>query len=128
MIGQSQSGTGKTAAFVLTMLKRVDPTLNVTQAICVAPARELAKQIMDVVETMGKYTTITTKFVSKEMPNERSRRPISEQIVVGTPGKVNELLEKRQLRTEHVKVLVLDEADNMLDSQGMGDQSLRIRM
>ena len=49
MIGQSQSGTGKTAAFALTMLSRVDPKLNATQAICLAPARELARQIMEVV-------------------------------------------------------------------------------
>ena len=56
MIGQSQSGTGETAAFTLTMLSRVDPTLNKIQALCLSPARELARQTVDVVRAMGAST------------------------------------------------------------------------
>ncbi len=60
MIGQSQSGTGKTAAFILTMLSRIDYDLKKPQAIVLAPSRELARQIMDVVLTMSKFTNVTT--------------------------------------------------------------------
>ena len=58
MIGQSQSGTGKTAAFVLTMLSRIDFSLNAPQAICLTPSRELARQIMSVIADMGKFTPV----------------------------------------------------------------------
>ncbi|RKP28133.1 DEAD-domain-containing protein [Syncephalis pseudoplumigaleata] len=126
MIGQSQSGTGKTAAFVLTMLTRIDPTVEATQAICLAPARELARQIMDVVTSMGKYTDITACFA---LPGEDSTPsgPIKAHIVIGTPGKLGDLMKRRLINPSKVRVFVLDEADNMIDQQGLGDQSLRIR-
>jgi ATP-dependent RNA helicase DDX19/DBP5 len=126
MIGQSQSGTGKTAAFVLTMLSRVDTSVKAVQAICVAPSRELARQIMDVVKEMGKYTDATAAYV---LPGETSMstEKIDAHIIIGTPGKVGELLKKGRINPKGVKVLVLDEADNMIDQQGLGDQSIRIR-
>ena len=65
-IGQSQSGTGKTAAFVLAMLSRVDLKDPATQAICLSPARELARQSMDVLREMGKYTSVTTAYAIRE--------------------------------------------------------------
>ncbi|KAH3674336.1 hypothetical protein WICMUC_003362 [Wickerhamomyces mucosus] len=125
MIGQSQSGTGKTAAFSLTMLSRVDPTINQPQAICLSPARELARQTLDVVQTMGKYTNITTQLV---VPNafERGAR-INAQILVGTPGTLLDLIRRKQVDVSRLKVFVLDEADNMLDQQGLGDQCVRVK-
>ena len=66
MIAQSQAGTGKTAAFVLTMLSRVDVSLNEPQAICLSPTRELARQIMDVCKAMGQFTSITMGYALKE--------------------------------------------------------------
>ncbi|EEB09284.1 ATP-dependent RNA helicase Dbp5 [Schizosaccharomyces japonicus yFS275] len=125
MIGQSQSGTGKTAAFALTMLSRVDPSVPKVQAICLAPSRELARQIMDVVVEMGKFTDIKTAFGIKDSVPKGQK--ITAQIVIGTPGTVMDLMKKRQLETREVKVFVLDEADNMLDQQGLGDQSMRIK-
>ena len=65
-IGQSQSGTGKTAAFVLAMLSRIDASIPATQAICLSPARELARQSMDVLREMGKYTSVTTAYGIRE--------------------------------------------------------------
>ncbi|ODV73502.1 ATP-dependent RNA helicase DBP5 [Cyberlindnera jadinii NRRL Y-1542] len=125
MIGQSQSGTGKTAAFSLTMLSRVDPNIKEVQAICLAPARELARQTLDVVETMGKYTGITTQLV---VPDAFTKgQAITAQILVGTPGTLLDLIRRKQVSTSHVKVFVLDEADNMLDQQGMGDQCVRVK-
>ncbi|EIN10050.1 DEAD-domain-containing protein [Punctularia strigosozonata HHB-11173 SS5] len=126
MIGQSQSGTGKTAAFVLTMLSRVDFNLNKTQALCLAPTRELARQIMSVIVAMGKFTPVQTEYAIKDsLPKGASR--ITAHIVVGTPGTMIDLMRKRILDTSDVKVFVLDEADNMLDQDGLGDQTLRVK-
>jgi ATP-dependent RNA helicase DDX19/DBP5 len=66
IIGQSRSGTGKTAAFVLTMLSRVNFNLHNPQAICLAPERELARQIMNVVIAMGKYSAVQTEYAIKD--------------------------------------------------------------
>lgn len=125
MIGQSQSGTGKTAAFVLTMLTRVDMSINQVQALCLAPSRELARQIMSVVQTMGQFTNIKTQFAIPNMVARGQR--IDAQIVIGTPGTVLDLVKKRQLPVDGIKVFVLDEADNMLDQQGLGDQCIRVK-
>ncbi|KAJ3287572.1 RNA helicase required for poly(A+) mRNA export [Borealophlyctis nickersoniae] len=125
MIGQSQSGTGKTAAFVLTMLSRINFSLDETQCLCLAPARELARQIMDVVKDMGKYTPVTTAFGIRDAVPRGEK--IKAHIVIGTPGTVMELIKRRQLLTNNVRIFVLDEADNMLDQQGLGDQSIRVK-
>lgn len=126
MIGQSQSGTGKTAAFVLTMLSRVDFTLKETQAVCLAPSRELARQIMSVVNAMGKYTQVQTEYAIKDAIDKGVKR-INAHVVVGTPGTMTDLIRRKVLNFAHVKVFVLDEADNMLDQDGLGDQTLRVK-
>jgi ATP-dependent RNA helicase DDX19/DBP5 len=126
MIGQSQSGTGKTAAFVLTMLSRVDFSINKTQAICLAPSRELARQIMSVVVAMGKFTSVQTEYAIKDnLPKNASL--VTAHIVVGTPGTMSDLLKRRVIDPSGIKVFVLDEADNMLDQDGLGDQTLRVK-
>ncbi|KAH7913597.1 P-loop containing nucleoside triphosphate hydrolase protein [Hygrophoropsis aurantiaca] len=126
MIGQSQSGTGKTAAFVLSMLSRVDFTKNTTQALCLAPSRELARQIMSVVVAMGKFTPVQTEYAIKDnLPKGTTR--VTAHIVVGTPGTMTDLLRRKVIDPSDVKVFVLDEADNMLDQDGLGDQTLRVK-
>ena len=125
MIGQSQSGTGKTAAFVLTMLSRINYEREVVQAICLAPTRELARQIVDVVKEMGKFTPVRVALAIKE--GVQKGQKVNDHIVVGTPGTVMDLMRKKALDTRSVNVFVLDEADNMLDLQGMGEQSLRVK-
>ncbi|KIK10013.1 hypothetical protein K443DRAFT_136113 [Laccaria amethystina LaAM-08-1] len=126
MIGQSQSGTGKTAAFVLTMLSQVDFSLNKPQALCLAPSRELARQIMSVVVAMGKFTNVQTEYAIKDnLP--RNATNITAQIIVGTPGTMTDLMRRRVIDVTHIKVFVLDEADNMLDQDGLGDQTLRVK-
>ncbi|KAK9446417.1 P-loop containing nucleoside triphosphate hydrolase protein [Limtongia smithiae] len=126
MIGQSQSGTGKTAAFVLTMLSRVDETIPEVQALCLAPARELARQIMSVVREMGQFTKVTSAYAIPGERGERGRQ-MTANIVVGTPGTVLDLIHRRQLRLDKLKVFVLDEADNMIEGQGHGEQCIRVR-
>ncbi|CAI2179939.1 15289_t:CDS:10 [Funneliformis geosporum] len=134
MIGQSQSGTGKTAAFVLTMLSRIDYDLKSLQALCLAPSRELARQIMVEVLKMAKYTKVMTAEAIRESnikSHTTGKSRIEEfaeaQLVVGTPGTVYDLFRKRIINKNTVKIFVLDEADNMLDQQALGDQSIKIK-
>ncbi|RPA85602.1 DEAD-domain-containing protein [Ascobolus immersus RN42] len=125
MIGQSQSGTGKTAAFVLTMLSRVDLGLDEVQALCLSPSRELARQTLDVVMAMGRFTSVKTQFAVPQAVPKGKR--ITAQVVVGTPGTVMDLIKRKFLPTQNIKVFVLDEADNMLDQQGLGEQCIRVK-
>ncbi|OBZ88478.1 ATP-dependent RNA helicase dbp5 [Choanephora cucurbitarum] len=107
------------------MLTRINTGVNVPQAICLAPSRELARQIMDVVEAMSKFTNITTKLVVKD--SLRRNESVQAQVIVGTPGSVGDVIKRRLLPVNAVKIFVLDEADNMLDQDGLGDQSIRIK-
>ena len=125
LIGQSQSGTGKTAAFVLNMLTRVDLETKQPQALVLAPSRELARQIQGVVKIMGAFMEGLEVVAAIPDPTRRGR--IEGQIVVGTPGTVQDLIKKRIMDVTGMKVLVLDEADNMLDQQGLGDQCKRVK-
>ncbi|KAK3360138.1 P-loop containing nucleoside triphosphate hydrolase protein [Lasiosphaeria hispida] len=127
MIAQSQSGTGKTAAFVLTVLSRVDlsqPTQP--QALLLAPSRELARQIQMVVQTIGQFCE--GLIVEAAIPGVISRETgVKSSVVVGTPGTVIDLIKRRQFDVSQLKVLVIDEADNMLDMQGLGEQCSRVK-
>jgi ATP-dependent RNA helicase DDX19/DBP5 len=125
LIGQSQSGTGKTAAFVLNLLARIDLSQKTAQGLVLAPSRELARQIVGVVQTMGSF--MNELKVDVAVPDPSRRGPLTGQIVVGTPGTVMDLIRKRMLNAQTLKVLVLDEADNMLDQQGLGEQCKRVR-
>lgn len=131
MIGQSQSGTGKTAAFVLNILSRIDlkdPALSgVPQALILAPTRELARQIIGVIQLMGSFIEGLRVVPAIPMDMANRGKSIQGQIVVGTPGTTMDLIRKRLLASNRIKVLVLDEADNMLDLQGLGDQCIRVK-
>ncbi|KAL2190871.1 DEAD-domain-containing protein [Thermothelomyces heterothallicus CBS 203.75] len=127
MIAQSQSGTGKTAAFVLTVLSRIDVTKPTQpQALLLAPSRELARQIQGVIQTIGKFCE--NLIVEAAIPGSISRETgVKGSVVVGTPGTVMDLIRRRQFDVSQLKILVIDEADNMLDQQGMGDQCVRVK-
>lgn len=126
MIAQSQSGTGKTAAFVLTILSRIDVSSLQPQALCLAPSRELARQIEGVIRTIGQF--VQGLKVQAAVPGAVERgATIQAQVVVGTPGTCQDLIKRRQFDASGLKVLCLDEADNMLDQQGLGDQCARVR-
>jgi len=125
LIGQSQSGTGKTAAFTLAMLSRINTDLKAPQAIVLAPARELARQILTVVQTLGQDYPVTIQIAVKDSLPKAGK--IESNIIIGTPGTIMDLVRKRRLSTANIRFFVLDEADNMLDLQGLGDQSIRIR-
>ncbi|KAI1331721.1 P-loop containing nucleoside triphosphate hydrolase protein [Xylariaceae sp. FL0255] len=127
MIAQSQSGTGKTGAFVVTVLSRVDFNKpNTPQALLLAPSRELARQIEGVIKSIGQF--ITNLGVAAAIPGSIPRDgQVDKAVVVGTPGTVMDLIRRRQFNTQELMTLVIDEADNMLDQQGMGDQCNRVR-
>lgn len=136
LIAQGHNGSGKTACFVLSMLSRVDDKIPKTQALCVVPTRELARQIQDIVKQLGKFTETTSRLAVSFTDAERqelrrnrgaTRGAINEHIVIGTPGKVLDLMKKRELDPSSTRILVLDEADQMVSQQGMGDQTVRIK-
>ena len=131
LIGQSQSGTGKTAAFVLNILHRIDlstaQACKTPQALVLAPSRELARQIVGVVIIMGKYMPGLAVDVAIPVDVAQRSRKIEAAIVVGTPGTVMDLMRKRSMDPRGIKIMVLDEADNMLDQQGLGDQCIRVK-
>ncbi|KAI1465921.1 DEAD-domain-containing protein [Daldinia caldariorum] len=127
MIAQSQSGTGKTAAFVTTVLSRVDHTKpSQPQALLLAPSRELARQIESVIGHIGQF--LPNLAVAAAIPSSIPRDGrVDKSIVVGTPGTVMDLIRRRQFDVSQLRVLVIDEADNMLDQQGLGDQCSRVK-
>jgi len=128
LIGQSQSGTGKTAAFVLNMLSRIDLSVQAPQCLVLAPTRELAKQISGVAQVMGAFLQEKGLVVSEAITQAIPRgQTLQGQVVVGTPGTVQDIIRRRQLNVQSIKVLTLDEADNMLDTQGMGEQCQRVK-
>lgn len=131
LIGQSQSGTGKTAAFVLNILHRLDlsteQSQKTPQALVLAPSRELARQIVGVIRVMGAF--VPGLIVEAAIPQDAAarKRHVDASVVIGTPGTVMDMIRKRAMDVRQLKVLVLDEADNMLDQQGLGDQCVRVK-
>uniref|UniRef100_A0A2K6FZR6 RNA helicase n=1 Tax=Propithecus coquereli TaxID=379532 RepID=A0A2K6FZR6_PROCO len=128
LIAQSQSGTGKTAAFVLAMLSHVEPANKYPQCLCLSPTYELALQTGKVIEQMGKfYPELKLAYAVRGNKLERGQK-ISEQIVIGTPGTVLDWCSKLKfIDPKKIKVFVLDEADVMIATQGHQDQSIRIQ-
>lgn len=127
LIAQSQSGTGKTATFVIGMLQQLDPKNKNLQAVILAPTRELAKQIYSVVKALNDYTKYEVKMVIGGMRRSKYSYDYDDdyQIMVGTPGRISDMITKRLVDTRNLKVLIMDEADEML-SQGFRDQMVKI--
>ncbi|XP_002120760.2 ATP-dependent RNA helicase DDX19B [Ciona intestinalis] len=127
MIAQSQSGTGKTAAFVLTMLSRINIESKYPQCVCLSPTYELALQTGKAVEQMGKFLKgLQVAYAIRGNQVQRNTN-IPAQIVIGTPGTMLDWTRKRVFDLGKVEVFVLDEADVMIDTQGFKDQSIRIQ-
>lgn len=119
MIAQAQSGTGKTGAFSIGSLCRIDTSLKQTQLIVLSPTRELAEQTFNVMKELSSYTDIT---FCKVVGGTRVSDCISDlrsdpQVIVGTPGRIIDMISKRHIFTDKLKMVVIDEADEML-SQG----------
>jgi ATP-dependent RNA helicase DeaD len=127
VVGQSQTGTGKTAAFSLPMLERLDIESRVVQALILTPTRELASQVADAISNFSSNRRLSILTVCGGMSMERQIRELKRgaQIVVGTPGRVIDLLDRGDLKLDGVRWVVLDEADEML-SMGFIDDVKKI--
>ncbi|CAH6421205.1 Translation initiation factor eIF-4A [uncultured virus] len=121
IIAQSQSGTGKTGAFVISCLQRIDENLDGCQALIISPTRELAFQIMDVCKNLGSYTRIKPVLCVGGLNIQEGRKELESKpiIVIGTPGRVIDMIEKKYLTIKNLKLLILDEADEMLSNSFM---------
>jgi ATP-dependent RNA helicase DeaD len=117
LIGQAQTGTGKTAAFGLPLLQQLDPTRRDTQALVLAPTRELAIQVAEALHTYARYLpglSILPVYGGQPIDVQQKRLLRGVQVVVGTPGRVMDHLRRGALRLDRVGLVVLDEADEML--------------
>ncbi|MGQ3888135.1 DEAD/DEAH box helicase [Legionella sp. CNM-1927-20] len=116
IIAQAQTGTGKTAAFALPILERLNASLAVTQALILAPTRELAIQVAEQFKTLGKYQRVTVSVLCGGQDYSRQLKQLREgaQIVVGTPGRILDHIDRGTLKFHHLSTFVLDEADEML--------------
>ena len=116
VLGQAQSGTGKTGTFGIGILSRIDPELKQTQALVLAPTHELAEQIATVIRALGKFSNIQVVLAVGGAPRHLNVREIraGAHVVVGTPGRVFDLAHSRDLRFDHLRSFVIDEADEML--------------
>jgi len=117
VIGQAQTGTGKTAAFGVPMVQRLNPADKRVQGLVLVPTRELAVQVAEHIRLLAKYAKLKVLPVYGGESISRQIRELQNgvQIVVGTPGRLIDLIERRMLNLSSVKFLVLDEADRMLD-------------
>ncbi|HEY9853017.1 MAG TPA: DEAD/DEAH box helicase [Leptolyngbyaceae cyanobacterium] len=127
VVGQSQTGTGKTAAFSLPILERIDVNQKDVQALILTPTRELAMQVSDAIRDfkVDRNLWILPVYGGQSIDRQIRRLQQGAQIVVGTPGRVIDLLERGDLKLDKVSWLVLDEADEML-SMGFIDDVEKI--
>jgi translation initiation factor 4A len=123
VIAQAQSGTGKTATFAISILQQLDMEFKDCQALILAPTRELAQQIQKVVLALGDYMGVTCHACigGTNVREDMKRLEGGVQIVVGTPGRVYDMLNRSALHSKNIKMFVLDEADEML-SRGFKEQ------
>jgi len=117
VIGQAQSGTGKTATFTIGMLQLLDVSLQQTQGLVLAPTRELANQIHSVVVALSSFMNIKVHCCVGGTAVRDDLRTLRDgvHVVIGTPGRVHDMIQRRGLSTDHMKIFILDEADEMLD-------------
>lgn len=118
VIGQSRTGSGKTIAFGLPLVERVDPSLRHVQALVLVPTRELASQVGDVIASLdGRHSVRVAQLVGgRPLGPQRQALLSGAQIVVGAPGRILDHLRQGNLNLRRLRVVVLDEADQMLDA------------
>eukprot|EP01031_Cornospumella_fuschlensis_P026732 gene26732-32302_t len=117
VIAQSQSGTGKTAVFSISILQSIDTRINEVQALVLSPTRELAEQTQKVLLSIGDFMNVQCHACigGKSIGEDIRRLDYGVQVVSGTPGRVFDMIQRKNLRTKNVKMLVIDEADEMLN-------------
>ncbi len=121
-IGQAATGTGKTAAFGIPLIDRVDPSIKAVQGLILCPTRELAMQVAGQIDLLGKYCGVKTVAIYGGAAYDPQIRGLKQgrPIVVGTPGRIIDHIERGTLKLGNVKTFILDEADEMI-SMGFKD-------
>ena len=118
IVGQAQTGTGKTAAYGIPMLQSIDPKLKCVQAVVLCPTRELAIQVADEIRKLAKYMSsikVLPVYGGQEIVRQIKSLKTGVQIVVGTPGRVMDHMRRKTVKFDKVKMVILDEADEMLN-------------
>ena len=118
LIGQAQTGTGKTAAFGIPILEKVDPKLKKLQAIVLCPTRELAIQVADEIRNLSRYMhgiKVLPIYGGQDIVKQIRSLKSGPQIVIGTPGRVMDHMRRKTMKLDFVHTVVLDEADEMLN-------------
>ncbi|KAL3316971.1 Eukaryotic initiation factor 4A-III [Cichlidogyrus casuarinus] len=117
VIAQAQSGTGKTATLAMSVLQTIDIQVRETQALILSPTRELAAQIQKVILAIGDYLNVQCHacYGGTNIGEDIRKLDYGQHVVSGTPGRVFDMIRRRSLRTRAIKLLILDEADEMLD-------------
>ena len=119
IIAQARSGTGKTATFCIGAMSRINPADKRVQVLVLVHTRELAQQIRSVATSLGEHAGITAYAATGGQPLRDDIRAIEKgvHIMIGTPGRIYDLMTRRALNRDTIKVLVLDEADQMLEDR-----------
>ena len=119
LIAQAQSGTGKTGTFTIGSLSRVDVSIKEVQVLCLVPTRELAQQIEIVAASIGQPMGIKTYAAMGKTPVRDDIRCLDRGVhfLVGTPGRIYDLMNRRAFSTKNIKVIIVDEADQMLEDR-----------
>ncbi|HET6380666.1 MAG TPA: DEAD/DEAH box helicase [candidate division Zixibacteria bacterium] len=117
LIGQAQTGTGKTAAFGIPIVEKIDPATRHVQALVLTPTRELCLQVTEELKRIGQFRNVDAVAIYGGSSMERQINALKRgvPIVVGTPGRVLDLIRRGELRMDRVHTVILDEADRMLD-------------
>lgn len=117
IIGQAQTGTGKTAAFSIPIIEKINTKSKATQAMILCPTRELSIQVAEEINKLSKYKGVSVVPIYGGQPIERQIRSLKMgvQVVVGTPGRVIDHINRKTLKTENIHTFILDEADEMFD-------------
>lgn len=117
LIGQAQTGTGKTAAFGIPIVEKIRPSESHVQALILTPTRELCVQVTEEIARIGQFRGVRTVAIYGGSSMERQVESLKRgaQVVIGTPGRVLDLIRRGELRLDRVNTVILDEADRMLD-------------
>lgn len=123
LIGQAKTGTGKTAAFALPILEKIDTTQRTTQALVMCPTRELALQVCEQVQKLGQYKKLNVVAIygGEQIERQFTQLKKGAHVIVGTPGRLLDHLERGTLSLDNIQTVVLDEADEMLDMGFLDD-------
>lgn len=118
VVGQAQTGTGKTAAYTIPMLMKIDPQIKKPQAIVLCPTRELAVQVAEEIRKLAKYMSdikVLPVYGGQEIVRQIKSLKTGVQIIVGTPGRVMDHMRRKTVKFNNINMVILDEADEMLD-------------